>query len=67
MILHAIYDHGRIELLDEDLPDIRTEVEIEIEEEYSISKKDDFIQAIEKLSWDMGKKLYTSRDDLHDR
>lgn len=33
MILHGIYDNGKIEILEKDLPQIRAKVDIVLEEE----------------------------------
>ena len=51
MTLHGIYDHGKIELLDEDLPDIRTDVEIEIQEDIpdNIARRKKALHNIQKI------------------
>lgn len=63
LVLHGIYDHGQIQILDKDLPDIRTEVEILILEKNSPMNKK--FRSLEKIK--ISKDFHFSRDELNER
>jgi hypothetical protein len=65
MILHGIYDNGRIEILEKDLPNIRAEIEIQLPIEKA--QKSDFNKALAIIDGYHGTITRWMREELHER
>lgn len=70
MKLRGIYDHGKVTLTGKDLPDIKTEAVIEIDEQLFVNqdtKIDKFLKYVEKNRLSLPEKFPFNREELHER
>ncbi|OHD53623.1 MAG: hypothetical protein A2Y33_06795 [Spirochaetes bacterium GWF1_51_8] len=65
MILHGIYENGKIELQEKDLPKIRIEIEIQLPIENI--EKSSFSHALRIIEGYKGSVARWTRDELHER
>lgn len=65
MILHGIYENGKIEIKEKDLPNIRAEIEIELP--ISIRRESSYKKAMEIIDGYKGTVARWTREELHER
>jgi len=70
LVLHGIYDHGKVEIEEKELPDIKTQAVITLLSDTSSNKQQNILKRQKDFleqGFNMGKKLYHSRQDIYDR
>ncbi|NPV01205.1 MAG: hypothetical protein HPY53_07465 [Brevinematales bacterium] len=65
MILHGIYDNGKIEIKEKNLPNIRLEIEINLPVDTPVSSR--FTKALQIIDNYHGNIETWSREEIHER